>query len=79
MTVVSRVNICVLCQVGEGLGSQTRSSAQGNCSAKSLAGNVVDSSLSSPSHAVHRGGLGVGVSGGRGFRWGRGVGEGEGG
>ncbi len=49
----------------------TRSSAQGNCSAKSLAGNVVDSSLSplsSTSHAntnpqIHRGG---GQGGGRG-------------
>ncbi len=42
------------------------SSAQGNCSAKSLAGRVIDSSLSSTSHAVlgaggsGAGGLGVG-------------------
>ena len=40
--------------------STTRSSAQGNCSAKSLAGNVVDSSLSSLSSpwASSRGGVG---------------------
>ncbi len=52
----------------------TRSSAQGNCSAKSLAGNVVDSSLSSlssTSHAVLRGVWGQGGSG-----WGKGVREG---
>ncbi len=56
----------------------TRSSAQSNCSAKSLAGNVTDSSLSSLSS--------IGGSGGRGSRgrgvqgqgvWGQGVGEGE--
>ena len=45
---------------------ETRSSAQGNCSAKSLAGNVVDSSLSSL--CFPQGGS----------RWGEGVGEGEG-
>ncbi len=46
---------------------ETRSSAQGNCSAKSLAGNVVDSSLSSTSHANTNPGGGVqagGVGGG---------------
>ncbi len=45
--------------------STTRSSAQGNCSAKSLAGNVVNSfssSLSSTSHAVRGGGSSQGGS-----------------
>ncbi len=49
----------------------TRSSAQGNCSAKSLAGNIIDSSLSflsSTSYAVH--GVVMGGSGGSG--WGEG-------
>ncbi len=46
--------------------AETRSSAQGNCSAKSLAGNVADSSLSSLSS---RGGGVGGVQG-------QGVGEG---
>ncbi len=47
----------------------TRSSAQGNCSAKSLAGNVVDSSLSSlPGGGGSRQGV---EAGGRG-RWGPG-------
>ncbi len=59
---------------------RTRSSAQGNCSAKSLAGYVIDSSLSSlssTSYAVHKGGLGGRGSGGRGgLGRGRGVGEG---
>ncbi len=57
---------------------KTRSSAQGNCSAKSLAGNVIDSSLSSLSG---KGGGWWGEGGlveGRGGWWGRG-GEGEGG
>ncbi len=49
---------------------ETRSSAQGNCSAKSLAGNVIDSSLSSLSS---KGG------GSRGVWWGSGVWQGEGG
>ncbi len=35
------------------IGNATRNSAQGNCSAKSLAGNVVDSSLSSLSSTSH--------------------------
>ncbi len=39
---------------------ETRSSAQANCSAKSLAGNVVDSSVSSTSHAVQSWGVGEG-------------------
>ncbi len=54
-----------------------RSSAQGNCSAKSLAGNVVDSSLSSLSSGGGGhggGGLGEGVGGEEG--WGRGGGLG---
>ncbi len=55
---------------------ETRSSAQGNCSAKSLAGNVTDSSLSSL-YSAKEGSGGKGVWG-RGFG-GRGVGEGEGG
>ncbi len=57
----------------------TRSSAQGNCSAKSLDGNVVNSSLSSLSSISHAGwgrGPGVGVLGAGGFR-GRGL-QGEG-
>ncbi len=58
-----------------------RSSAQGNCSAKSLVGNIVDSSLSSlssTSHAMGRGGgLGPGNLGGGQF-WGQGVGRGRG-
>ena len=63
---------------------RTRSSAQSNCSAKSLAGNVADSSLSSLSS---KGGPRVGGgSGGRGFRgrgsggggWGGGLGGGAG-
>ncbi len=55
--------------VGSLLGSLmigTRSTAQGNCSAKSLAGNVIDSSLSplsSTSHAGWRGGVQVGGGG----------------
>ncbi len=36
-----------------GVNVETRSSAQGNCSAKSLAGNVIDSSLSSLSSTSH--------------------------
>ncbi len=52
----------------------TRSSAQGNCSAKSLAGNVIDSSLSSTSHAVHGGGSRGRGSGGGGSRQGGGGG-----
>ncbi len=43
-----------------------RSSAQGNCSAKSLAGNVVDSSLSSLSSPRGGGLVGGGGSGGGG-------------
>ncbi len=50
--------------------TKTRSRAQGKCSAKSLAGNVIDSSLSSLSSV---GGRGQGGSG-----RGRGLGEGEG-
>ncbi len=50
----------------------TRSSAQGNCSAKSLASNVTDSSLSSLSST------GGGIWGVQGV-WQQGVGEGEGG
>ncbi len=46
---------------------ETRSSAQGNCGAKSLAGNVVDSSLSSLSSTSH-----VGQEGGPGRGRGRG-------
>ncbi len=61
----------------------TRSSAHGNCSAKSLAGNVVDSSLSSlfsTSHAntnpqIHRGSMGG--LGRRGPGGGRGKGAGD--
>ncbi len=58
----------------------TRSSAQGNCSAKSLVSNVVDSSLSSLSSISHAGqgcpGGGSGVGGlGQGV-WGRGSGAG---
>ncbi len=53
----------------------TRSSAQGNCSAKSLAGNVANSSLSSLSAAIRRGG-GMGGSCGRSGR-GRGSCRGE--
>ncbi len=54
---------------------ETRSSAQGNCSAKSLAGNIADYSLSSLSSTggwgvgggvQGQGGLGVGVVRGRG-------------
>ncbi len=52
----------------------TRSSAQGNCSTKSLAGNVIDSSLSLSSiSAVYRGGVQ-----GQGVQVREGVGEGEG-
>ncbi len=51
------------------LSPETRSSAQGNCSAKSLAGNVIDSSLSSLSSAgwgPAAGGSGQGGGGGQG-------------
>ncbi len=56
--------------------TQTRSSAQGNCSAKSLAGYVIDSSLSSLSSTNHtnRGGVQAG-----GLGWGRGRGSRPGG
>ncbi len=54
---------------------ETRSSAQGNCSEKSLADNVVDSSLSSLS-SEGGGFRGVGWVGGGGL--GRGLGEGRG-
>ena len=59
--------------------SETRSSAQGNCSEKSLAGNVVDSSLSSLSSAGG-GGLdaGGGVQGQGVWAGAGGLGEGEG-
>ena len=73
--------------------SSTRSSAQGNCSAKSLAGHVVDSSLSSLSSTSHvgrlqggggstrgEGGPAGGSGGGGGGGWGgEGVGGGGGG
>ncbi len=52
---------------GKLMEKQMRSSAQGNCSAKSLAGNVVNSSLSSlssTSHAIHGGSKGGGSRGG---------------
>ncbi len=54
---------------------ETRSSAQGNCSVKSLGSSVVDSSLSSLSSTSHagQGGFGVGGVWGRGPGWGRGV------
>ncbi len=58
---------------------KTRSSAQGNCSAKSLAGVVVDSSLSSLSSARGGEGLGVGGLGAGGSGQGRGLGRGRGG
>ncbi len=61
--------------------ARTRSSAQGNCSAKSLAGNVTDSSLSSLSSMGVSGGRGGSRGkgfGGRGIREGEGVREGEG-
>ncbi len=61
--------------------SQTRSNAQGNCSVKSLAGNVADSSLSSLSSAggfrgrgSGEGGSGLGGWGGGGGWGGRGQG-----
>ncbi len=59
--------------------SVTRSSAQGNCSAKSLPGNVADSSLSSLSSERRgvwgQGGLGAGGVRGQGIREGRGLGR----
>ncbi len=60
--------------------SETRSSAQGNCSAKSLASNVVDSSLSSLSS--QQGGVQAGEgdpTGGGGSSGGGGLGRGRGG
>ncbi len=60
---------------------ETRSSAQGNCSAKSLAGDVTDSSLSSPRGGggpVEGGGSSVGVGEGRGRVGGGGLGRGRG-
>ncbi len=59
----------------------TRSSAQGNCSAKSLAGNVINSSLSflsSRGGVQGQGGLGGGLGRGGGWGGGEGFGEGEG-
>ncbi len=54
---------------------KTRSSAQNNCSAKSLASNVIDSSLSSLSLSSLQGDA---AGGGRGLGRGRGLGDGEG-
>ncbi len=56
---------------------ETRSSAQGNCSVKSLASDVVDSSLSSWSSTSHAGCRG-GSSSRKVWVGGRGLGEGVG-